>query len=156
MIKGDITKCPYCFHQFDPELLEERINRVVYCEGCKERCVVRMNTKCRIHIKKHPFKPRKPTKRELEVEQIKKDNDFLFSLAKKCIMANKAKKKFKPADMDEFLHHSNRKQVQLMRDDFLFQACMMGYSPYQVLKFFELNNARKNAVVTRIKAKQYQ
>ena len=156
MIKGDVTKCPYCFNEFDPDLLEEKINRVVYCESCKERCVVKMNTKCRIYIKKYPFKPRKPTKFETEAEQIKKDNDFLFNLAKKCIMANKAKKKFRDADMQEFLHHSNRTQVQLMRDDFMFQAYMMGYTSYQILKFFELNNARKNAMIARLKAKQYQ
>jgi hypothetical protein len=156
MIRGDVTKCPYCFNEFDPDLLEEKINRVVYCESCKERCVVKMNTKCRIYIKKYPFKPRKPTKFEIEAEQIKKDNDFLFSLAKKCIMANKAKKKFRDADMQEFLHYSNRKQVQLMRDDFMFQAYMMGYTSYQILKFFELNNARKNAMIARLKAKQYQ
>lgn len=156
MIRGDVDKCPYCFHRFDPDLLEEKINRVVYCESCKKRCIVRMNAKCRIYISKKPFKPRKPTKFEVEAEQIKKDNDFLFSLAKKCIMANKAKKKFRDADMQEFLHHSNRKQVQLMRDDFMFQAYMMGYTSYQILKFFELNNARKNAMIARLKAKQYQ
>lgn len=156
MIKGDITKCPYCFHQFDPELLEEKIDRVVYCESCKERCIVRINAKCRLYIKKHPFKPRKPTKFEAEAEQIKKDNEFLFSLAKKCIMANKAKKKFRDADMEEFLHHSGRRQVQLIRDDFMFQAYMMGYTSYQILKFFEFNNARKNAMIARLKAKQYQ
>ena len=156
MIKGDITKCPYCFNQFDPELLEEKINRVVYCENCKERCNVKMNTKHRIYIKKHPFKPRKPTKHEVEAGQIKKDNDFLFSLAKKCIMANKEKKKFRDSDMQEFLHHSGRRQVQLMRDDFMFQAYMMGYSSYQILKFFEFNIAMKNAMIARLKAKQYK
>ena len=156
MIKGDITKCPYCFNEFDSELLEEKIDKVVYCGKCNERCRVMLNSKSRLYIKKYPFKPRKPTKFESEAEQIKKDNDFLFSLAKKCIMANKAKKKFRDADMQEFLHHSGRKQVQLMRDDFMFQSYMMGYSSYQILKFFEFNNAMKNAMIARLKAKQYQ
>jgi hypothetical protein len=156
MIKGDITKCPYCFHQLDPELLEEKINRVVYCDSCKQRCRAKLNVKHRLYVIKYPFKPRKPTKFKCEAEQIKKDNDFLLSLAKKCIMANKLKKKFRDADMNEFFHHSGRKQVQLMRDDFMFQAYMMGYSSYQILKFFEFNNAMKNAITARLKAKQYQ
>jgi hypothetical protein len=156
MIKGDITKCPYCFHQLDPELLEEKINRVIYCDSCKERCRALLNTKHRIYIKKYPVKPRKPRSHEIKAKKVEEDNEFLIGLAKKCIMAHKMKKKFRQSDLDEFFLNSGRRQVAKMRDDFIFQASIMGYDCYQILKFFEANNARKAIIYTRLKTKQYQ
>jgi hypothetical protein len=156
MIKGDVTKCPYCFHQLDPELLEEKINKVVYCDSCKQRCRVRLNAKHRLYVKKYPFKPKKPSQCELKAKKVEEDNAFLISLAKKCIMMHKKKKKFRQEDLDEFFLHCGRRQVIKMRDDFIFQATLMGYDAFQLLRFFEANNARKAIVYTRLKTKQYQ
>lgn len=156
MIKGDRTKCPYCFNQFDPSLLEEKIDRVVYCEKCNERCLVRLSAKYRLYILKHPFKPRKPRKWEIDIELVKKDDDFLIGLAKKCIMLHKMKKKFRQEDLDEFFYRSGRAQVVKIREDFIFQAFMMGYTVNQIAKFFDLHKARKNKMTLALRAKQYK
>jgi hypothetical protein len=156
MIKGDVTKCPYCFYQLDPKLVEEKIYRVLYCNSCGQRCTVRLNAKHRVYVAKHPKRPIQLNVFQVKAKQIQEDNEFLKELAKKCIMAHKMKKKFRQADLDEFFFNSGRRQVIKMRDDFIFQASIMGYDCYQLLKFFESNNARKAIIGTRLKAKQYK